>query len=77
MKENKSLLVISGVVSGLIQVSIIIGMLVLPNITFNSTSINSFSENIFKQEYSSNDDSQYSKNYISGFFENNSQKEGN
>jgi transglutaminase-like putative cysteine protease len=70
MKENKSFLVISGIISGLVQISIIIGMLVLPNITFNSTSINSFSENILKQEYSSDDDSQYSKNYISGFFKN-------
>lgn len=70
MKENKSLLVISGIVSGLVQVSIIIGILVLPNITFNSTSINSFTKNGLKQEYSFNEDSENSKNNLSGFFKN-------
>ena len=70
MKENKFFLVISGIISGLVQISIIIGMLVLPNITFNSTSINSFLENGLKQEYSSNEDSSNSKNNISGFFKN-------
>lgn len=68
MKENKSLLVISGIASGLVQISIIIGMLVLPNTIFNSTSINSFLENGLKQEYSTNEDSLDSKNNISVFF---------
>lgn len=70
MKENKSLLVISGIASGLIQISIIIGMLVLPSTIFNSTSINSFLENALKQEYSSNKDSLDSKNSISVFLKN-------
>ena len=70
MKENKSLLVISGVVSGLIQVSIIIGMLVLPSKIFNSTTINSFFENGLKQEYSSNEESTNIKNNLSTFLKN-------
>ena len=68
MKENKFLLVIAGIVSGFIQISIIIVMLVLPSIIFNSTPISSFSENGLKQEFSSNDDSSNSKNDISVFF---------
>jgi len=67
MKGNKYFLVISGVISGLVQTSIIIGMLVLPNITFNYTSINSFLENGLKQQYSSNENS---SNNISAFFKN-------
>ena len=70
MKENKSLLVISGITSGLVQVSIIIGMLVLPSLIFNSTSINSFFGNVLKQEYSYNEDKSDSKNKISVFFNN-------
>ena len=70
MKENKYFLVISGVVSGLAQISIIIGMLVLPNTTFSFKYINSFLENGFKQQYSSNEDNLNSKNNISEFFKN-------
>ena len=70
MKENKSLLVISGVVSGLVQVSIIIGMLVLPSKIFNSTAINSFFQNGLEQEYSSNEESPNIKNNISTFLKN-------
>lgn len=70
MKENKCFLVISGIISGLIQISIIIGMLVLPNVTFNFKYINSFLENGLKQQYSYNEDSSNSKNNISGFFKN-------
>ena len=70
MKENKSLLVISGVVSGLVQVSIIIGMLILPSKIFNSTAINSFFQNGLEQEYSSNEESHNIKNNISTFLKN-------
>ena len=70
MKENKSLLVISGVVSGLVQVSIIVGMLVLPSKIFNSTAINSFFQNGLEQEYSSNEESPNIKNNISTFLKN-------
>lgn len=70
MKENKSLLVISGIVSGLVQISIIIGMLVLTSEIFNSTAINSFSGNELKQEYSYNEEGASSKTNISGFFKN-------
>ena len=64
MKGNKSLLVISGIVSGLVQVSIILGMLVLPSIIFNSTALNSFLKNALEQEYSSNEESPNIKNNI-------------
>lgn len=70
MKENKSLLVVSGIASGLVQVSIIIGMLVLPSIIFNSTSINSFFGNVLKQEHLYNEDKLDSKNKTSILFNN-------
>lgn len=62
MKENRFLLVIAGFVSGCLQVSVVIGMLVLPSIIFNSTSASSFSENGLKQESSSNDYSAIDEN---------------
>ena len=70
MKENKLLLVISGIASGCVQISIIIAMLVFPNITFNPTTNSSFSENGLKQELSFSEDSPDSRNKISGFFKN-------
>ena len=70
MKESKFLLVIAGILSGCVQISVIIAMLVFPNITFNSTAVSSFSENGLKQDFSSNDDSEYSKRESSGFFKN-------
>ena len=70
MKENKFLLVIAGIISGCVQVSIIIGMIVFPSIIFNSTTTNSFSENGLKQESSYNGDSSNSKSESIGFFKN-------
>ncbi|WP_026886127.1 transglutaminase-like domain-containing protein [Clostridium beijerinckii] len=57
MNENKAMLVVNGIISGCIQVSIIIALLVFPSIIFNSTSIHSFTENILKQEYSPSENS--------------------
>jgi transglutaminase/protease-like cytokinesis protein 3 len=56
MKENKFVLVFSGIVLGCIQISIIIGMMVLSSLLFSSTpySSSSFSENGLKQESSIN-----------------------
>jgi len=71
MKKSKFLLVIAGIASGCIQISIIIGMLVFPNITFNPTSTSSFSVNGLKLDFSSNDDSAYSTSESRGFFKNN------
>lgn len=70
MKENKFVLVISGVVSGCIQFSIIIGMIVLSSLVFNSTSYSSssFSENGLQQVSSTNDIISKSKNESSVFF---------
>lgn len=42
MNENKFLLVIGGVISGCIQVGLIIGMLVIPSILLDSPTISSF-----------------------------------
>jgi len=70
MKENKFLLVIAGIISGFVQVSIIIGMLVIPNITLKSPNISSFSENGLKQEYSSNENNSYRKSEIGGLLKN-------
>ena len=70
MKKNKFLLVIAGILSGCVQISVIIAMLIFPNVTFNSTAVSSFSENGLKQDFSANDDSGYSKREISGFFKN-------
>lgn len=70
MKESKFLLVTAGILSGCVQISVIIAMLVLPNITFNSTAVSSFLENGLKQDFLSNDDSEYSKRESSGFFKN-------
>jgi hypothetical protein len=68
MKENKLGLVIASVVSGCIQMSIIIGMLVLSSLLFNSASASSFSENGLKQESSTNDNSSYRKSESNGIF---------
>lgn len=70
MKGNKSLLVITGIVSGCVQVSIIIGILVFHNILFDSKSVSSFSENGLKQEASLNESSSYIKTESNGFFKN-------
>lgn len=70
MKKNKFLLVVAGIISGCVQISLVIGMLVLPSMIFNSTDISSFSENGLKQEYSSSEKSSYSKKESSGFFAN-------
>ncbi|MFW2490029.1 transglutaminase-like domain-containing protein [Clostridium chromiireducens] len=67
MKENKFLLIITGVISGCIQISVVIGMLVLPNILFNSESTNSFSENEITKEQST---SKYNKSQLTKFFTN-------
>jgi hypothetical protein len=67
MNENRFILVITGIISGCIQMSIIIAMLLLPNLIFKSTTISSFSENGLKQEYSSNE---YSENENNGYFKN-------
>jgi transglutaminase/protease-like cytokinesis protein 3 len=72
MRENKFLLVTSGIISGCIQISIIIGMLVFPTIVIDSSSINSFTEDGLKQEQSTNDNS---KNGEGGFFKNGNSKE--
>lgn len=70
MKKNKFLLVVAGIISGCVQISLVIGMLVLPSMIFNSTDISSFSENGLKQEYSSSEKSLSSKKESSGFFAN-------
>lgn len=70
MKENKFLLVIAGIVSGCVQISIVIGMLVLPSIIFDSTTTNSFLKNGLKQESSDNNYKSDSKSDINGFFKN-------
>ncbi len=66
MKENKFLLVIAGAISGCVQISIIIGMLVFPSLIVKSAAISSFSENGIKQKYSTNENISYSKS--KGFF---------
>lgn len=71
MKKNKSLLVINGIASGCIQISIIIGMLILSNITFNSTPASSFSESGLKLEFSPSDDSVNNTSESRGFLKNN------
>jgi transglutaminase/protease-like cytokinesis protein 3 len=51
MKERNLLLVISaGFITGVIQIIIVIGLLVVPKIIFDSSLINSFFENGVKQE---------------------------
>lgn len=70
VKENKFLLVVAGIISGCVQASIIIGMLILPSILFDSKPVNSFTENGLKQENSSSQPSSYSKIENNGFFKN-------
>lgn len=71
MKGSKSLLVFTGIVSGCVQASIIIGMLIFHNILFDSKPVNSFSENGLKVEDSLNESSSsYIKTEFSGFFNN-------
>lgn len=67
MNKNKFLLVISGVLAGIVQVSIIIAILVLPSIIFGSNAISLFSRSLIKQENSSNG---ITKNVILGFLKN-------
>lgn len=67
MNENKVSLVLAGIFAGCIKVCIIIAMLVLPSTVFNSKSINSFLENVVKQEYSANESNQ---NEVKGFIKN-------
>ena len=67
MKESKFLLIITGVISGCIQISIVIGMLIIPNILFNSEATNSFSKNELIEELSTN---KYNKSELSKFFTN-------
>jgi hypothetical protein len=50
MKENKFLLVSTGIISGCIQASIIIAMLVIPSVAFDSATINSFLKNWVKPQ---------------------------
>jgi len=69
VKENKWVLVVAGVVSGCIQMSVIIVMMVLSILLFNSTSASSFSENKLKQESLTNDYSSYRKSESNGIFE--------
>ena len=71
MRANKFVLVIDGVVSGCIQISIIIGMIILSSVVFNSTSYsyNSFTENELKQESSTNDINSNAKNENNIFFQ--------
>ena len=50
-KKKKDWVVIAGILSGCVQISVIIAMLVFPNITFDSTAVSSFSENGLKQDF--------------------------
>ena len=51
MRERNLLLIISaGFITGCIQISIIIGLLVIPKIIFNSTEVNSFLETGIRKE---------------------------
>lgn len=62
MRERNLLLVISaGVITGCIQISIIIGLLVIPKIIFDSTSANSFFENGVRKEAIAINDGKYEK----------------
>ena len=61
MRERNLLLVISaGFITGCIQISIVIGLLVVPKLIFNSSLTNSFLENGIKQETGIINEGQYS-----------------
>ncbi|AGF57931.1 MULTISPECIES: transglutaminase-like domain-containing protein [Clostridium] len=64
MKDNRFIVVISGIILGCVQASIIIAMLVIPNLSFNSSAINSF----FNNKLISNE---HKGNFVSTFFKNN------
>lgn len=69
MRERNLLLVISaGVITGCIQISIIIGLLVIPKIIFNSTAANSFLENGVRKEAIAINDGKYEKDEDNTFF---------
>lgn len=67
MNENKFKPVIAGIIAGCIQVSIIIGMLVLPSAVSDSKIINWLSKNVMRQEYSSGESN---SNEVNGFLKN-------
>lgn len=64
MNGNRFRLVIAGIIAGCIQVSIIIGILVLPNVTSNFGFMSFFIDSGHKQEYASNESSKSSENGI-------------
>jgi|GEM_PF-1994900 len=69
MRERNLLLVISaGFITGCIQISIIIGLLVIPKIIFNSTEVNSFWENGIRKEAVGINDGQNEKGDDDSFF---------
>lgn len=75
MRERNLLLVISaGFITGCIQISIIIGLLVIPKLIFNSTAANSFLENEVRKEAVAINDGQYGKSDDNAFFK---KKQGN
>lgn len=68
MRERSLLLVISaGFITGCIQISIVIGLLLVPNIIFNSSEANSFLKNgaeaavINEEQYQTSEDSIFSR----------------
>jgi transglutaminase/protease-like cytokinesis protein 3 len=70
MKENKFLLVSAGIISGCIQASIIIAMLVIPSVVINTTDINSFLKNGLKNQIISSS-VEHNKIVVSTFLKNN------
>lgn len=70
MKENKFILLSSGILSGFVQASIVIAMLVVSSMALDSTTVNSFLKNGFiTQPVSSTSD--HKENSISTYFKNN------
>lgn len=70
MKENKFLIVSSGIISGFVQAGVVIAMLMLSSVTLNSTTINSFLKNGFIPQ-SASTASTHKENSISTYFKNN------
>ena len=69
MRERNLLLIISaGFITGCIQISIIIGLLVIPKIIFNSKEVNSFLENGIRKEIVELNDRQNKKGDDNSFF---------
>lgn len=69
MKERNLLIVISsGFITGCIQISIIIGLLVIPKIIFNYKATNSFSESGIRQEAIAINDGKYDEGDYNTFF---------